>query len=119
MILLVDDDVYYQRALERLLPGLLSVHGPAEALEVARRGLRITAVVLDVHFPGEGSGIEALPALRRALPGVPVVVVSARYDPRDGRAALGAGACAYVEKGDARLLAGCLGPGRCPLRRRG
>lgn len=117
MILLVDDDAFYLRAIERALPDVLPVPSVAEALEVAARGLPLRAVLLDVHFP-DGNGLDALPALRAALPGVPILMVTGRYDEDDGDEAIAAGAAGYVEKGDAALLAGCLGRGRRPRRGR-
>ncbi|HEX4904464.1 MAG TPA: response regulator [Acidimicrobiales bacterium] len=65
-----------------------------DALEVVR-ATRPDAVVLDLEMPGQ-SGLEALPHLLDAVPGLAVVVFSAD-DEID--AALAAGAAAFVSKG--------------------
>jgi len=55
------------------------------------------AVVLDLSLPGL-SGMEVLQLVRTSKPTLPVVVLTARDEPDDRHAALGAGATDYVTK---------------------
>jgi DNA-binding NarL/FixJ family response regulator len=68
----------------------------AEAVAMARE-LRPDIVLLDVTLPG-GSGLECLPELLGACPGVKVLMLSMHEDPSYVRAALSAGAAGYVLK---------------------
>lgn len=108
-VLIADDQPHVRSAMRLLLrqePGL-AVVGEAgdvdQALELAA-GRRPDIVLLDWELPGEGGGA-ALAGLRAAQPGLVVVALSGRPEAR--RAALDAGADAFVSKGDPpeRLLA--------------
>jgi DNA-binding NarL/FixJ family response regulator len=55
------------------------------------------AVVLDVEMPVL-TGVQALPQIRAAAPAAGVVMFSSADDPRVARAALAAGATAYLPK---------------------
>jgi two-component system, NarL family, invasion response regulator UvrY len=55
------------------------------------------AIVADITMPGR-SGLEALKELRRCLPEVPVVILSAHAEDQYAIPALRAGAAAYVSK---------------------
>jgi CheY-like chemotaxis protein len=56
-----------------------------------------SVVLLDLNMPGL-SGLEALPKLREALPGVKIVVLTTSKAAESEHAAMAAGADAYVSK---------------------
>jgi DNA-binding NarL/FixJ family response regulator len=109
-VLIADDQPQVRSALRLLLkqePGV-TVVGEAEdtqqALELAA-GQRPDLVLLDWELPGpwaaqplKNAGQCLLPALRAQCPQVKVVALSGRPEAR--RAALAAGADAFVSKGD-------------------
>jgi DNA-binding NarL/FixJ family response regulator len=109
-VLIADDQPQVRSALRLLLkqePGV-TVVGEAEdtqqALELAA-GQRPDLVLLDWELPGPWAGQPLkntdqclLPALRARCPQVKVVALSGRPEAR--RAALAAGADAFVSKGD-------------------
>jgi len=68
----------------------------AQALElVAARSYEL--VLLDLRMPGL-NGMDALAALRAAVPGTPLVVLSAEDDPDVVRAAIEGGAMGFIPK---------------------
>ncbi|HWX45790.1 MAG TPA: response regulator transcription factor [Solirubrobacteraceae bacterium] len=75
------------------------VHTEHDGEEGERRALResFDAVVLDLMLPGRG-GMEVLASLRRAKPGLPVIVLTARGEVEDRVAGLDAGAADYLVK---------------------
>jgi len=117
-ILVVDDHPLIVEALAQLLPQLgpnveVRMAGdPAEAMEVLDNEPDVTLLILDLALPG-ARGLDFLGDLKLDYPGVPVVVLSATYDPATIRAALGAGAHGFIPKsvGPEILLAGV----RCVL----
>ena len=101
-IVVVDDHTLFRRGITALLGGVagFSVVGEgADGLE----GIRVVAalqpdvVLLDLNMPGI-SGIEALQAILRAAPGLPVVMLTVSEDAQDLMAALKAGAQGYLLK---------------------
>ena len=101
-ILLVDDHALFREGLKFLLRGLdtgvqLDEAGTcAEALErAASRSYDL--VLLDLKLPGR-DGLDALAALREALPEVPVVVLSGEDDPPMIRATIQRGAMGFIPK---------------------
>ncbi|MBD0328530.1 MAG: response regulator transcription factor [Thermoleophilia bacterium] len=100
--MLVDDHPLILAALERALARAsdLAVVGVAQS---GREGLAVAertdpdVVVLDLRMP-DLSGLECVAELKRRRPGVRVVMLSAVADPAAIRAALEAGADAYVVK---------------------
>lgn len=68
----------------------------AVAAEASRAGLH-DAILLDRQLP-DGDGLSILPALRRARPGVPIIVISALGSSRDRIAGLDDGADDYLGK---------------------
>lgn len=82
-VLLVDDDEILRFALRIQLAHLghtvIVVSETGEALESLDRGLEVDVVVLDVNVPVLGGGC-ALPALREARCGLPVLVISSQAD---------------------------------------
>ncbi len=69
----------------------------AEGVELATR-LQPDVVLLDLSMPGM-DGLEALPLILAAVPGVRVVVLSAFTANAMAKRAVAAGAIGYIEKG--------------------
>ena len=101
-ILLVDDHALFRGGLKFLLQQLdtrlvLDEAGNcAQALERAA-ACRYDLVLLDLNMPGL-SHLDALAALRDAVPDAPVVVLSGEADPRVVRAAIERGAMGFIPK---------------------
>jgi len=68
-----------------------------EAAELARQGPALELVLLDLDMPGM-NGLAGLEVLRRILPGVPVVIVSALATPENVIEAMRAGAAGFIPK---------------------
>jgi DNA-binding NarL/FixJ family response regulator len=101
-VLLADDQSKVRSALRLLLrqEPELSVVGEAvevESLLAQTETARPDLVLLDWELPGL-STVDLLPALRALCPRLQVIVLSGRPEAR--RAALAAGADAFVSKGD-------------------
>ena len=101
-ILVVDDHPLFRRGLMAVLARSreLSVVGDAgDAGEAQRRAeaLQPDLILLDNHLPGV-NGVDALPALRAALPGVRIIVLTVSEDEVDLAAALRGGANGYLLK---------------------
>lgn len=101
-ILVVDDHTLFRRGLTAILSrgGTVSVVGDAgDAGEAQRRAeeLKPDLILLDNHLPGV-NGVDALPALRAALPHVRIILLTVSEDERDLVAALKAGANGYLLK---------------------
>jgi two-component system response regulator NreC len=60
-------------------------------------GYKPSIVVLDLHMP-DGSSLESIPELREASPRTAVVVLTMEHETRIARAAIRAGAMAFVPK---------------------
>lgn len=75
------------------------VQSASDGAEGERRALSesFDAIVLDLMLPGR-SGMDVLASLRRAKPGVPVIVLTARGEVSDRVAGLEAGAVDYLVK---------------------
>jgi two-component system, NarL family, nitrate/nitrite response regulator NarL len=80
---------------------VLQARDSAEALRLVEVHPDLAAVFLDLAMPG-GSGLDAIPELRRRAPALPVIVLSASEDRGDIRAALKTGASGYVPKSTSR-----------------
>jgi DNA-binding NarL/FixJ family response regulator len=101
-LLICDDHALFREGLELVLeqlgPAELTSVGDAEsALARVREDDGIDLVLLDLRLPGM-SGFEALDALRREHPDVPVVVLSASESVADVRAVLARGASGFIPK---------------------
>ena len=101
-ILVVDDHTLFRRGLTALLQrdSQFEVVGDAgDAGEAQRRAqeLQPDLILLDNHLPGV-NGVDALPALHEAVPGVRVLMLTVSEDERDLAAALRGGACGYLLK---------------------
>lgn len=109
-LLLADDHAVLRAGLRLLLDAQadLKVVGEAgdgaEALRLAAE-LHPDLILLDLTMPGL-SGLEALPALRKAVPGARVLILTMHDDEGYLRQALRAGASGYVLKkaADAELI---------------
>jgi DNA-binding NarL/FixJ family response regulator len=102
-VLIVDDHDGFRAALASavtLVEGM-EVAGEArsgeEAVDAAV-SLRPDVVIMDLSMPGI-SGIEATRRVRKRLPGMAVVILTAHADPAIGRDATAAGAAGFVPKG--------------------
>jgi DNA-binding response OmpR family regulator len=99
-LLLIEDEPgivdFVQRGLEA--QGF-AVEAALEGIEGERLALegRFDAVVLDLMLPGR-SGLEILAAVRRSLPALPVIVLTARGEIEDRVEGLEAGAVDYLVK---------------------
>ncbi len=101
-ILVVDDHTLFRRGLTALLQrdAQFEVVGDAgDAGQAQRRAVELQPdlILLDNHLPGV-NGVDALPALLDAVPGVRVLMLTVSEDERDLAAALRGGACGYLLK---------------------
>jgi two-component system nitrate/nitrite response regulator NarL len=100
--MVVDDHTLFRRGLIALLAadGRFAVVGEAgdanEALRVAA-ACAPQVILLDNHLPGV-SGVDALPGLAQATPGVRILMLTMSEDERDLAAALRGGAAGYLLK---------------------
>jgi len=101
-VLVVDDHSLVRAGISLLLEHQDDME-PVGQAGTAAEAVRLTAelapdiVLLDVTLPG-GSGLECLPELLLASPGVKVLMLSMHEDASYVRAALSAGAAGYVLK---------------------
>jgi two-component system nitrate/nitrite response regulator NarL len=101
-ILVVDDHTLFRRGISALLarnPQFEVVGDAADAGEAQRRAqeLQPDLILLDNHLPGV-NGVDALPALREAVPAARVLLLTVSEDERDLATALRNGACGYLLK---------------------
>lgn len=101
-VMVVDDHTLFRRGLTALLAadGRFRVVGEAgdanEALRVAA-ACAPQVILLDNHLPGV-NGVDALPGLAEAAPGVRILMLTMSEDERDLAAALRGGAAGYLLK---------------------
>lgn len=99
-ILLVEDEIEFADAVRGALEREKYVVDWAERLALGREALRANTydlALLDRTLP-DGDGLSLVPALRAALPGVHIIVLSARGDVADRVAGLDEGADDYLTK---------------------
>ncbi len=109
-VMIVDDHTLFRRGLTALLggdPRLDVVGDAADASAALKRAKELApdVVLLDNHLPGV-SGVDALPALREAVPHARILMLTVSEDAQDLAAALRGGACGYLLKtmeGDALI----------------
>lgn len=98
--LVADDHAEWRYIITRVLEEQYDVIGYADrgdqVLDMASR-LQPDVITLDVSMPGQ-SGLEALPALRAALPTTIIIVVSTNAMPLYQQEAFARGADGYVPK---------------------
>lgn len=103
MILVIDDHPLFCEALQMTLSDglgaarIVTTSSLGAALEQLRAGLQVDAIMLDLNLP-DVAGLDGLTRLRRAAPGVPVIVVSSMAEDRIITAVLHAGAAGFVPK---------------------
>jgi two-component system, NarL family, nitrate/nitrite response regulator NarL len=100
--LIIDDHPLYRDALMQLLSavgetGIRVANSAEEALRMSFVLAEPRIILLDFQLPGI-SGTEAIAAMLRRFPGVPIIAVSASEDRRDASAALRAGARHFISK---------------------
>ena len=101
-IMVIDDHTLFRRGLTALLqrdPQFEVVGDAGDAGEALRRAreLQPDVILLDNHLPGV-NGVDALPSLHAAVPGVKVLMLTVSEDERDLSAALRGDACGYLLK---------------------
>jgi DNA-binding NarL/FixJ family response regulator len=101
-ILLVDDHTMFRQGLRFLLSDLMEglqfyEAGSCEQALTIIAGNPVNLILLDLEMPGI-NGLEALNAVIRAAPTVPVAVLSGKEDPLLIRATIEAGASGFVPK---------------------
>ena len=101
-ILVVDDHTLFRRGLTALLQRdpqfeVVGDAGDAGQAQRSAQALRPDLILLDNHLPGV-NGVDALPALIEAAPGVRVLMLTVSEDEHDLAAALRGGACGYLLK---------------------
>jgi DNA-binding NarL/FixJ family response regulator len=103
-VLVVEDHPLFRNALVYLIRSAFNAElhlacTAEEGLEIlSDEELPIALVVMDMGLPGDIKGSEAVAAVRRARPTVPLLVVSGTADEHEIAAALAAGANGYVSK---------------------
>ncbi len=108
-VVLADDHPVVRRGLRILLEnaGFLVVAEAADTGETRRKvlGYKPAVLILDLKMPG-GSSLEAIPGLIGRSPKTAIVVLTMHDEPELARAALGAGARAFVlkEAADSELV---------------
>jgi two-component system KDP operon response regulator KdpE len=99
-ILVVDDEVAIRRALHTTLSNLgfqtVEAARGEEALSLARTA-KFDAVLLDINMPGM-TGVDVCRSIRRALPRLPILMLTVRDSEDDKVEALDAGADDYITK---------------------
>ena len=101
-VVIVDDHAILRSGLSRVLSAEPDIEVVGEAASADRAVFEALAskpdvVVMDVVMPGK-SGIEGVPAVLQAVPGVKVLMLSMQDDPRYVREAFAVGASGYVLK---------------------
>jgi two-component system response regulator NreC len=101
-IVIADDHTIVRSGLKMLLATEKGFEVVAEAGDVPEalrkvRAYKPRVLMLDLSMPG-GSSIDAIPAIREASPDTAIVVLTMEDDPGFARAAMRAGALAFVLK---------------------
>ncbi len=84
-VLLVEDEPLIREIMaESLLEAGFEVHefgsGEEAVAAIERGGACYVALVTDFHMPGETNGGHVAASMRRASPGIPVIIASGRPD---------------------------------------
>jgi two-component system response regulator NreC len=109
-VVIADDHTVVRQGLRLLLDAeeqlqVLAEAGTVPDAERLTRAHRPNVLVLDLNMPG-GSGLDAIPRLRKKVPETAIVVLTMQDDPAFARQALQAGAVGFVlkEAADEELL---------------
>jgi diguanylate cyclase (GGDEF)-like protein len=100
VLVLEDDPVQHELvrlALEGTVVGIHPFYTPEAAVEALRCGLLVDAAIVDLDL-ADSSGSEAVDAVNRVAPGVPILVVSQVSEAKAGLVAVRAGAEDFVSK---------------------
>jgi len=85
-VLIVDDSPAFSNMMKEALTGMGcsvdSVGESSKAVESIQAAIPYSRVFLDLHFPGQPSGIAALRKIRELMPDVPITIVSGFLDHR-------------------------------------
>ena len=99
-ILIIDDEPDICRLLQLSLVkhgyNVKYVHALTEGMQYLRRE-QPDILFLDIHLP-DGSGLEAIPAIKRQCPALPVITISAYDNGMEKQTALKAGASYFLAK---------------------
>ncbi|WP_245957444.1 response regulator transcription factor [Chitinophaga flava] len=99
-ILIIDDEPDICRLLQLTLVrhgyNVKYVHALKEGLSFLQQQ-QPDLLFLDIHLP-DGSGLEALPAIRKKCPTLPVITISAYDNGMEKQKALSAGATFFLAK---------------------
>jgi DNA-binding NarL/FixJ family response regulator len=99
-LLLVEDDVRFQRAVAMLLAPRFETRATARArvaLDWLAEGIRVAAAIVDLGLP-DADGVDLVRAIRALRSDLPVIVVTVSDTSERVLAALDAGATGYVLK---------------------
>src|ERR671919_2824552 len=101
-VVLADDHAVVRSALRRLLEDeadleVVAEAGDAEAAIRYTNGHRPSVLILDINMPG-GSGLTAIPEIRRQSPETQIVMLTMQYETLAARHALQAGVLGYILK---------------------
>jgi two-component system, NarL family, response regulator NreC len=101
-VLVVDDHAVVRAGLRRVLDAEVDIETVGEAPNAERAVFEALeskpdVVLMDIVMPGK-TGIEGMPALLQAVPGIRVLMLSMQDDPHYVREAFDAGASGYVLK---------------------
>jgi len=109
-VVIADDHTVVRQGLRMLIDNegefqVLAEAGTVPDAERLTGAHRPTVLVLDLNMPG-GSGLDAIPRLRKSVPATAIVVLTMQDDPAFARQALQAGALGFVlkEAADEELL---------------
>ncbi len=79
-VLILDDEeavrIYLTRVLQRLGCSVIEADNSTDGLRILQGTPGISAVVTDVHMPGQPQGVKLWKALREARPDCPLVIIS-------------------------------------------
>ncbi|HVI48338.1 MAG TPA: response regulator [Chitinophaga sp.] len=99
-ILIIDDEPDICRLLQRSLVrhgyNVKYVHALNEGLQYLQKQ-QPDLLFLDIHLP-DGSGLDALPAIKQSCPGLRVITISAYDNGLEKQKALNAGAMYFLAK---------------------
>lgn len=107
-LLLVEDDAHFaawvMRALQAHFSAARLLHAATRAQALATLAMLAKATaaplslaIVDLNLP-DGSGVDVIRALAEAMPGTPILVVTAVEEPAVALAAIRAGAAGYIVK---------------------
>lgn len=104
-VLIADDCDVFRRSLQRMLPFESNTCSTIDDAVIRAGSWQPGVVLLDVFFDEDGrSGIDAIRDIRAVCQRCQIIIMTGFYSDSDAARSLSAGAFAYVEKGDPRVL---------------